>query len=238
MKQWVTAYTPFLVNGKRNGYINPGTVVEEEQGWFIHNGAMGLIDPACVEPYVESLPKNCVDVSDIETPDPNDAAQYVMWQKLKQTNMCGELSVCYAIQQFEGQSIPLSMLLTNWERQNPALYKRIFNSVTKAAGTWYTDLIQMFAVFGYEAKPLPFKKITPHSLKAIQFPIIGVKMDGISGRLRGSGVGHWVTVKEVVPERIGYGYVQLYNPFPNREEWYSWTEFVASVKTPYGAYYE
>jgi len=38
----------------------------------------------------------------------------------------------------------------------------------------------------------------------------------------------------VVQERMGRGLVYVYNPFPNREEVYSWREFAASAMSPYG----
>jgi hypothetical protein len=64
--------------------------------------------------------------------------------------------------------------------------------------------------------------------------VVSVYIDKYSGRLKPSGILHWVVVTAVTPERTGYGRVEIYNPFPNRIEAYSWSEFVASAGVPYG----
>lgn len=64
--------------------------------------------------------------------------------------------------------------------------------------------------------------------------VVSVRMDKWTGRLKPSGVLHWVVVTDVIPERTGYGGVEVYNPFPNRIEAYSWSEFLASAGVPYG----
>jgi len=60
-------------------------------------------------------------------------------------------------------------------------------------------------------------------------------MDGGNGRLRGQGIGHWVIVDSVEPERFG-GQVYIYNPAPNRIEEYSYDQFIASAVKPFGLF--
>lgn len=246
MATWYTnSQAPFFVNGKKVLEIPPNSLVENSGKYFIYRNITGTIDQIRVEPYIENYPKNVVDVSDIETPDPNDAAQYVMWEKYKQTNMCGEMSVCYVLSQKEQRSVPLSEMLAMWKIKNIAFWKRVFSS-PKARGTYPAELVEMFSVYGYKAKELskdknlfPLGRYTPFHLSLVQNPIVSVKIDGNTGRLRGQGVGHWVVVTNVELERTGYGFVEIYNSFPNRIEKYSYAEFIGSAGTyPYGAVLE
>jgi len=41
-------------------------------------------------------------------------------------------------------------------------------------------------------------------------------------------------VMEVITERNNMGWVRLYNPYNNGEEWYSWREFLATTRAVYG----
>ena len=78
-------------------------------------------------------------------------------------------------------------------------------------------------------------RYTVSGLKAIAGrAVVSVRMDKWTGRLKPSGVLHWVVVTDVIPERTGYGGVEVYNPFPNRIEAYSWAEFTASAGVPIG----
>lgn len=129
-----------------------------------------------------------------------------------------------------------------WEAKDLPFWKRVFSS-PKARGTYPAELVSMFATHGYKAKELskdlelfPLGRYTPYHLSRINLPIVSVKIDANTGRLRGQGVGHWVTIVDVLLERTGYGFVTLYNSFPNRLEKYSWSEFILSAGTyPYGA---
>ena len=62
--------------------------------------------------------------------------------------------------------------------------------------------------------------------------IAGVKIDLNSGKLRGQGIGHWVVLDKIVPNGINGGWVELYNPFPNKRQEYSYDEFIKSCGGP------
>lgn len=230
------------LDNKKLATLNPNTIVimDDDSSIVTYNGLRGKIEGKYLEPYGEMYPKDCVDVSDIETPDPNDAAQYVLWEKYKQTNMCGELCACYVVGKKENRKVKLSELLENWKVKDLPFYKRVFSS-PKARGTYPAELVGMYKVLGYNAKELskellPLGRYTPFHLNRLNYPIVSVKIDANTGRLRGQGVGHWVVVVTNLMERTGYGFVNIYNPFSNREEVYSWNEFISSAGSyPYGA---
>jgi len=65
-----------------------------------------------------------------------------------------------------------------------------------------------------------------------KYLIAGVKIDKFSGKLRGQGVGHWVVLDKITPNEINGGWVELYNPFPNKRQEYSYVEFIKSCSGP------
>jgi len=252
-KKWTNSpsYTPLMQYPKKGLKIldlNPATVIESTGETSISTDGLiwecvlyntlnktyvGWIESRLLDPYAENYARDCVDILDIQTPDPTDAEQYVLWDKYRQVNLCGELAVCYLL------NIELSTLLKHWQVTQPSFFKRIFGQ-GMARGTGDGELVEMFALFGGVAQRLTelVKVYTPYGLSRLlqeKGVIVGVKIDSKSGRLRGQGVGHWVVVTKVFPERVGYGMVEIYNPFPNRIETYSWQEFLASARSPFGA---
>lgn len=210
-------------------------------GWSAveYMGKLGYIANTLIEPYWETLPKNCVKI-DNQTPEENDFAQYFLYRGLKQLNACGQLSICMAL------GLSMSDFMDTWEITNPSLFKRIMTATMRMSGTYKTDLRDMCRAYSLEVPYMetvtldPWLKrsrYTPAVLERLTdtgYPIVGVKMDANTGRLRGSGIGHWVMVTRVIPERNGYGLVELYNPAPNRIEQYSYDEFLASARYPTG----
>jgi hypothetical protein len=225
--------------------IQPYTIVEHDgeshSGWLrIKWGdKAGWVADTLVEPYVENLPTNCVKIDD-QTPDLYDFEQYIILNGIKQTNLCGELCVCLAL------DIPLKELMNVWQIKAPSLWSRIKGG-GKFSGTHWQDLNTICTLFGVNAKPLaevmkdPYLKRSRYTLNGIKtacehgYPIAGVKMDGNTGRLRGQGTGHWIVIMKIDPERFG-GIVTIYNPAPNRIEQYSYPEFLASAVEPFGLY--
>jgi hypothetical protein len=67
------------------------------------------------------------------------------------------------------------------------------------------------------------------ALAANYHMILGVNIDRVAGTLRGSGVGHWICLEKVIPDGIGRGWVEFYNPFPNQIQRESWSTLVAST---------
>lgn len=187
----------------------------------------GIMDKKYLEPFVHALPSDCVDMDDIQTPDPNDAAQYILRDGVKQVNMCGQMCMAYLLE------LPLKTVLDEWQAKDPSMYQRIFRTSKKATGTSDGDLIHMLGLFGEKAHSLTMKKYSPATLKPSI--IASCNIDGGTGALRGAGVLHWVVVVDVVPDRQGFGWIDVFNPFQNCVERYSWREWLASTRnSPYG----
>jgi len=250
VNKWVSkasGYSPIMSepssSSKKLIDLNPSTVVEivgeivngfDNVKYIYSDGKIyvGWMDARYLDPYIENYAKNCVDISDIATSNPNDAQQYVMWNGKTQYNMCGELCVCYIL------GIPkLSTFLNDWKVKDPSTYNRIFGSGV-ASGTSETDLVSMIEMYGYDSSTLSstYKQYTPNLLTvSLTGSIVGTRINTSNGRLNGGGAGHWVVVTGNLQERCGYGSTRIYNPFPNRIEAYSYSEFRASANVPYGA---
>ncbi len=248
MKKWAsyTGYTALLnENGTKLRDLPPKSLMKATGDTKIANGILlehviftdtedheGWVEARKVETYNENFERDCVYVKDIQTHDLRDAEQYIIWKKessLTQVNMCGELSICYLLK------IKLSEMLEKWEQDEPSFWRKVFGS-GKARGTYAEELVKIFDLFGKQAETLAkYKSYTPDLLNNLIGAIVGVKISPRTGRLAGSGAGHWVVVTEVLNERAGYGLVYIYNPFPNRIEVYSYAEFLASAQKPYGA---
>lgn len=206
--------------------------------WFVQYEAPdstleGWLEDKYLEPYVEAFPGFVVDMQGLDTPDPHDAAQYAIINKIKQVNLCGELCCCKLLQ------VGLKDFTNVWGVRNPKLWERIFGS-GKARGTGAGELVELLACSGVIARQIDQKQYprwTPRVLYDMlqNYEVIcGCSIDSTNGRLRGAGVGHWITPVEVIFDRQGFGSVKVYNPYPNRLESYSWTEFVASARVPFG----
>lgn len=202
--------------------------------WCVRYGeVIGWLPDKYIEPYVENYGKDIVPMQGLDTPDPNDAAQYALVNKIKQVNLCGELACCYILQ------VGLKDFLDVWGVRNVPLWKRIFGA-GKARGTGPGELVELLACSGVLAKEMDQKKYsrwTPRVLydflQAYDI-LVSVNISGIDGSLRGAGILHWVVPTTVILERQGFGQVEILNPFSNRKEWYSWREFAASAHAPYG----
>lgn len=199
----------------------------------------GWIYAELIEIYINEFAKKVVNIP-FPTPDPTDAAQYMIWLGNTQYNLCGELCICYIC----GEDI--DMLLTKWRVQAISIFKRVFGN-GRSRGTGLDDLDSMLAVYGYmpsaRLTALLFDYILQRSLVSPgrmltllenYRAIVSVKINGATGNLQPSGILHWVVLEKVIPDGINRGWVELYNPFPNQMQRYSWNEFVASMGAPYG----
>lgn len=201
---------------------------------YVSNGKtlIGYIEDRFMEWYEQGMPNEIVDIESLQTPELNDAQQYIFWDGIKQTNMCGEMCVADVLK------IPLIDVLTKWRTVDPPFYKRIFPSGKKATGTIHDDIIKMYGLFGHTARRINLPKYTPRIfselVKNSNGVTVSVHLNTQTGALNGGGVLHWVNVLEVVTERLDMGHVLIYNPFGNAHEWYSWREFLATTRSPYG----
>lgn len=238
MKYFVNWQCPLYYTPARAGKffdipINAFVELISEGDGFSHvryNGKEGYVESRFIEEYHQVLPYNCVDLTGIQTATTDDFEQYVIWDGVKQVNMCGQMCVARML------GMPLAKVLENWKAKDLPLYKRIFGS-GKARGTNADVLIQLLSTFGEKAESIQMAKYTPTALRdmvGFNHLICSVKMNATTGALRGGSVLHWILVREVVLERKGLGYVSVYNPAMNCEEVYSWAEWVAAAGVPYG----
>lgn len=198
----------------------------------------GFFRSEYLEPLNFIYPENVVP-SNTQTTYPYDANQYIIWKNNIQYNLCGEFCVAYIF----GKSI--DDLLKDWEAKPTSLFNRIFKN-GRSITTGISDLIDMINIYHGEYDGIgrlrdPYGKyvlLSPARLKnSLQEwrLILGCKISGASGELQSSGIPHWVTVVDVEPDGFG-GWVELYNPFPNQVERYSWREFIKSVGIPHGIF--
>jgi len=47
------------------------------------------------------------------------------------------------------------------------------------------------------------------------------------------GVGHWVVLDKITPYGVNRAQVEIYNPYPNRREEYSYADFIRSCAPTY-----
>lgn len=206
-------------------------------------GKVGWINEAFLEQYVEKFATFEVFTAN-PTPNPDDAEQYILVQGDAKHNLCGQFAVAFIL----GRDI--DTLLKDWKEKSPDHYNTILEG-TKDKTTGSGDLELILKLYGYSRQAghiLDFKAgltdpvagylPSPGRLKKMleKYALIaGVKMDGVTGKLRGGGIGHWVVLNKVSP--IGKnngngGWVEIYNSFPNRREEYSYDEFTRSCGRP------
>lgn len=167
------------------------------------------------------------------TPDSTDAAQYMKWESdSKYVNMCGELCVAF----IAGDNI--ETFLTKWKQMEGSLYSRII-PVDRPTGP--DEVNNMLQVYGYPRKYMNFKdgltdadtglKISPGRFQrrlATHYLIAAVRIDGAAGNVGEGKIGHWVILDKVIPEGVNHGWAEIYNPFPNKRQVYSYDEFIRS----------
>ena len=181
-----------------------------------------------------------VDISN-QTLSPQDAAQYMIMFNQVQFNLCGELCISYLM------GVSLDDLLLGWEPHSPSVFKRIFYG-GKSRVTGIPDLNDMLIIFDVPTPALTLPDglrdplleralITPARMERLlemHQAIVSVKIESTFGRLKPSGIGHWVVLNTVYPHGVNGGMVEIYNPFSNLMEGYSWAEFVTSMSAPLG----
>ena len=168
------------------------------------------------------------------TPDSTDAAQYLKWEKPRHVNMCGELCAAF----IGGDDI--ETFLSKWEQMDGSHYRFVVpsDSITGA-----DTVDNMLKVYGYSGSSTRFKKglTDPHAglrmspgrfqrkLKT-HYLIAALRIGKVAGNVGEGGVGHWVVLDKVFPEGINRGWVEIYNPFPNKRQQYAFSEFIISCE--------
>lgn len=249
-KKWCIGLAAFrdIPGGTRIQDIPPGALIEatgrQEAGevkghsvtwseiWY--RGKTAWINDSYLEDYAEKYEKDEVFIGH-PTPDPNDAAQYMLLDGRVKYNMCGELCAAF----IGGDDI--DTFLTKWAAISPNYYKwALYGDSDNPTGI--DALESMLKVYGYEFPMLRWEagltdpviglKVTPRRMQRMletYYLIAGVRIDSITGKLRGQGLGHWVVLDKIEAYGVNGGWVQVYNPFRNRRQDYSYDEFLSSA---------
>jgi len=206
-------------------YVNSKEI--ERRGW---------VQDVYLEDYVDDPDSRGFEVNiPHPTPDSTDAAQYMVWRKdAKYVNMCGELCVAF----IAGEDI--ETFLNKWEKMEGSFYK---NVIPFDRPTGPDEVNNMLMVYGYPKKYLTLEagltdeatglKKSPgrfQRMLATHYLIAAVRIDSIAGNIGEGKVGHWVVVDRVIADGIDRGWVEIYNPFPNKRQVYSYDEFTRSCK--------
>jgi hypothetical protein len=196
----------------------------------------GWIQDVYLEDYVEDPNSRGFEVNiPHPTADSTDAAQYMKWENdAKYANMCGELCVAF----IAGEDI--ETFLTKWKQMDGSNYKLI---IPKDIPTGADVVNNMLKVYGYPSKNMNFQegltdavtglRKTPGRFQkklATHYLIAAVRIDSVAGNIGEGKIGHWVVVDKVISEGINRGWVEIYNPFPNKRQVYSFEEFIRSCE--------
>ena len=225
---------------KKDGYIIIKRVYEltgkqevvREEIWseIKFKGSTGWVQDIYLEELIEDPTSQGFEVLiPNPTADSTDAAQYLKWEKPKHINMCGELCVAF----IGGDDI--ETFLTKWKEMDRRAYDRIVPN-DKTTGADMVD--SMLKVYGYTGLNTHFKeglkdphsglKMSPGRFKKklkTHYLIASVGIGSTAGNIGGGNIRHWVVLDKVFPEGIEKGWVEIYNPFPNKRQEYSFLEF-------------
>ncbi len=174
----------------------------------------------------------------IANPNPSyRAAQYIDVDGKKKTNLCGEFCTAFSVKE------SINAVLEHWKEVQPVLYADIVGN-NKGTGTFALKTILQSYGYNNEGDIKEFNAglTDPYLKKCLVSPgriakmletyllIAGVNIDGLTGKLKpGDDVRHWVVVDKLTPVGKNRGWVELYNPYPNCWEEYSYREFVNSA---------
>ena len=255
-KWWIAAGTfRELPDGLPIRTLNKGTVVEftgatetkNGRSWtqIRHNGKVGWARNAVLEDFSERYPNTEV-VIPHPTPAEDDAEQYMFLpgEDGIKRNMCGQLCAAFILH------IDIETFVADWKVKAKRFYEL---SIARRAdyGTGVDALESMFRVSPYNAVPgdvFRFEMGMKDPVTSLVIPsagkmkkmlenyylVAGVRIkagDRFTGRLSGQGLGHWVVVDKVFPSGRhsgSGGWVELYNPYPNRRQEYTYDEFMQS----------
>jgi hypothetical protein len=237
--------------GNRQGrFITYKRVYDASEDQTVHNGQtwsqITFIDRQGVEikgwvedVYLEELHEDPASqgfevVIPNPTVDSTDGAQYLKWEKSRHVNMCGELCVAF----IGGDDI--ETFLTKWKQMDRSLYRF---AVPQDDPTGPDLVDNMLKVYGYQGPNTRFKdgiedshigsRMSPGRFQgrlATQYLIAGVRIDKFAGNVGEGSVGHWVVLDKVSPAGVDRGWVEIYNPFPNKRQTYSYSEFIQSCE--------
>lgn len=167
------------------------------------------------------------------TPETRDAAQYMFYRGRKQFNLCGEFCVAYCMQD-ETATDNIEDYLAYWEAKEAKWWNSLFKEkLARTTGVY--DLGKMLGAYAASFSPLTAARFkSPYALQeqlATHQTIIGVQID-YTGYLVTKGIPHWVVLERILPIDELHAICDIYNPFTNAMEPYSWKELIVAA----GAY--
>lgn len=220
------------------------TKFSREEKKYITTTISGWVDGLYLEDYIEKFPENEVTILN-PTENPNDAQQYMLWEGEVKYNMCGEFCATYIIKKDIDPSSSIESVLERW-RDSPTKDSFSYSSSRVRDGLYaphIRNILQAYPEFnntqdkdlivdlkdGLKGGSLTWEGIKD-KLKT-HYLIANVRISKSKGELIKKnlpGVQHWVLLENVT--RNG-NRVELYNPFPNQRQEYSFTEFASSCST-------
>lgn len=181
----------------------------------------------------EYYPNNVLKIPNA-TPETRDAAQYMIYRGRKQYNLCGEFCVAYCMQD-EARTDNIDEFLAYWEAKELKWFNSLFkDKLARTTGIY--DLNKMLGAYD-ATNTFPLANVIikhPYIVReqlASYQAIIGVHID-YTGYLVGKGIPHWVVLESVLVIDDLHAICDIYNPFTNAIEPYSWKELMTST----GAY--
>jgi len=167
------------------------------------------------------------------TPSTTDAAQYMYRVtkagKVANYNLCGHFCVAFCMRD-EAHTDNVDEFLNYWEVTALKWYETAFN---KGLGrrTGINDLKAMLDAYGakYLDLSLPSKPIAYLAMLDKYQLIAGVSIDSPVGYLVGQGIRHWEVLDRIMVIDESHAICDLYNPFTNAMEPYSWRELMNST---------
>ncbi|MBL8078466.1 MAG: hypothetical protein JNM55_10930 [Anaerolineales bacterium] len=256
-KKWNTTVNDFAdaPGGRKIMAIDPGIVLSVTEKSETVNGIrwrqvkyknqLGWARESALDDYADRFPDNEVLIPN-PTPEEDDAAQYMflLGENGIKNNMCGQLCAAFIIK------VDIETFVDDWKVKANNFYKLSIAGNTDNP-TGIDSIASMFKVAPYNAQPgdltafdIPMKDpitnrviVSPGRIANMlktHYLVAGVRIkstDKLTGKLSGQGTGHWVVLDKIAPNgRLGGngGWVEIYNPFPNKRQEYSYEEFIRS----------
>jgi hypothetical protein len=215
---------------------------------ILYEGKSGWVEEIYLDDYVEDFPKDEVKILN-PTPEITDAAQYMKLNGETLFNMCGELCVAYIVKNDLNPLSSIEAVLENWKNFK---IKGSFSYSQKTIreGTTANHLKDIFQAYGYTnpgdifdltsaEKEHSLDRASMQAMLGSHYLVARVKCNlGLraAGELvsinQGSGRderNHWVVVNQITHNG---NRVEIYNPFPNKREAYSFNEFFYACTAP------
>jgi hypothetical protein len=227
----------------------------KKMGWVRDAYLEDLVQPPDFKEAEVEIPE------DIKTPDLTDAAQFITWEGKRKTEMCGEFCTAFIAQKSianvltdwgaHSEEKKLYQEIfdeKNWKTKEVKIPGKGKVKQKVEPGTDLRHLRSILKVNGYKEEELKnftqgfedeglndggFKLATDRFKRMLDsyYLIVGVGIQRFTGILGGE-IRHWVVLDKIEPEDVKRGRVEIYNPFYNRRERYS---FEALIETAGGS---